>query len=193
MRISDYPHNRDQQNNITHCVYEIASNESTNFPNYIWHVISVPTIQARAESKRLMGFIARHRELQEEHGVWSRDVYITLHKSTANSQDNVLLTFVDRTLTNDDRRNIREAWASTVQETTLKNLVLPSGSSTSSYTHTFVYQEVPKDPMLIRQRGDRRNSSKFVNAAGQAYGFVLDDQGNCLASALLQLVLPERQ
>ena len=56
------------------------------------------------------------------------------------------------------------------------------------YTHTFVYQDMPRTVGDInRDVGDRRNSSRTVLEPGTAFGFVLDHTGRCLASTTLTI------
>lgn len=154
-------------------------------PRYLWHVISVPSPRDVR-----VGFVARHRELfAREEGVWDRMQYSSLRKSEVDDDDGTLLVYVDKTLQEDVVLDITDAWKATFGEA-MNRLVLEHFlSDYRTYTHTFVYQDAPQKANDINMdAGDRRNSSRTVQAPGAAFGFVLNDAGDCLASATLRIV-----
>ena len=154
--------------------------EATELPAYIWHVISVPSPRSRGT-----GYVARYEEFFNEQDVWDNSEYLTLQRSI----DPPTLLFVDQSLPEDILSNITTIWRDTFTEAAMNELVLPSFSSSGLYTHTFVYQPMPRSVEEINDDvGDRRNSSRAVLAEGIAFGLVLDPEGNCLASTSLKLV-----
>ena len=152
----------------------------TSLPSYIWHVISVPTPPGRGA-----GYVARYEEFFDEQNVWDNSEYLTLQRSV----DPPTLLFVDQDLPESVLSDITTIWMNTFTETAMNQLVLRSFESPGQYTHTFIYQQMPRSVEEINGSvGDRRNSSRAVYAEGIAFGLVLDPEGNCLASTSLNLV-----
>ena len=158
---------------------------SRSLPPYLWHVISVPSLaDARA------GFIVRHAEFTDNEsgvGVWETTQYSKLLESETTEDDAEALFYVRSDLPRSLRRDITTLWKETFR-IAMDDLVLRHFQTAHVYTHTFVYQDMPKTTKDINEAvGDRRNSSRTILAPGMAFGFVLDHKGECLASTTLTI------
>ena len=167
-----------------------------DLPDYLWHVISVPNSSDTDRAERHTGSIAEYERFRKtEKAAWDKDKFRTLRNSTQRTQrGNTVLTYVNRGLGDATIRSIRRIWIQTFRSA-MEDLVVPSHvSSSTKYTHLFVYQNVPQEvKSIIRKIGDRRDSNRRVLAPGKAYGFVLNDAGDCLAWTTLEMVLDSSQ
>ena len=158
---------------------------SQTLPPYLWHVISVPS----PDDDRA-GFVVRHAEFTKKEsggGVWKETQYKRLLESETKEDDASALFYVRNDLPRSIRRNITTLWKETFA-TAMNDLVLRHFQNDRVYTHTFVYQDMPKTVEDINKDvGDRRNSSRTVLTRGTAFGFVLDHEGRCLASTTLKI------
>ena len=165
----------------------------TEIPPYLFHVISVPSQSQSNHTKRLTGFIARYDWLQKEkNNPWKNEEYRTLLRSRVDTEDNSILTYVRNDLPEDIASHITTIWRNTFKNA-MTELVTPSHhlqDPLGYYTHTFIYQDTPETVKSINKAGDRRNSSRIVKKSGKAFGFVLDNNGECLAWTWLKLVDP---
>lgn len=183
---NEYVYDRDDRTARIHFVTTMRRPTSDeDLPPYLWHVLSVPTLNdTRA------GFIARHEEFRKRvGGVWSDEEYEHLMESTAKADDlRTILFYVNRKLGEGMIARIRQIWTDTFYRA-MSHLVIPThGLASNSHTHTFVYHDSPQAAVDINTDvGDRRNSSRRISAWGTAFGFALDASGNCLASASIEI------
>ena len=157
-------------------------------PKYIWHVLSVPSRPAPEEGNGplpdLVAYAWKWRELDRDHDIWGADEHRQLAKSTSGDY----LVYLVPGLEGWDRSGILEAWKKGFGRGPTEGLVLPSRAEGSAYKHTFIPQGVLGADRSINPDGDRRDSNKEVSLPGQAYGFVLDPAGVCLAVASVEIV-----
>lgn len=194
-----YPDNRYVLNDDTDDKVQFVSilrppNSAVDLPPYLWHVISVPSEFLENQENKMTGFVARYKDFYDsEDTAWERTDYLKLINSTAETGDgNIVLAYVGgEGLGEDIVREITSIWTDTFKDA-MRELVIESYTSEnlSHYTHTFYYQDAPQTAAIINmEAGDRRNSSRRVQKPGMAFGFVLDDTGNCLAWNKLELVV----
>lgn len=183
---NEYVLNNDTDNKIQFVSILRPPKSDAELPPYLWHVISVPGEFLGNQENRVTGFVARHKDfLDKEETAWQADEYLKLIESTVQIEDNqtVLAYVKTERLGEDIVRGITQIWKNTFKQA-MKQLVIASYSSENPdyYTHTFYYQDVPQEAVIINKTtGDRRNSSRRVRKPGIVFGFVLDDAGNCLA------------
>ncbi len=177
--------------NQIHFVSTLSRPTSEDLPQYLWHVISVPSPINNAMADRRTGFIARHKKFYDIEGEWTTEEYYDyLRRSIVDTNSGGSFPVYLRKDGMNERRipKIREIWEETFGRA-MEVLVLNSYTAYSSgYTHTFIYQDTPGNSKSIGGCGDRRNSSRYVQVPGTAFGFVLDDKGNCLAGTTMELV-----
>ena len=162
--------------------------QGTELPPFLWHVISVPTPNA-ADG---IGFIARHDTFYaRESDVLTRERYDNLRLSTLTTDEGHYLFYVDPRLLERPQETalnrVTAAWMETLGGA-MSNLRITRRLEDRVYTHTFIYVDAPGAVDDInRETGDRRVSSKIVRSTGIAFGFVLNEEGRCIASTTLTL------
>ena len=166
-----------------------------NLPPYLWHVISIPTPSNGEEDRKLAGFIAEYENFRKNEEdiwqeIWGRKGYRYLSLSTKTTVgNNRILAYVNRELGGDIITRITETWQATFHDA-MKGLVLASHTGpVRLYAHTFIYQDAPVSAnKIVTDVGDHRDSSIATWLPGTAYGFVLDNRGDCLAWSKVELV-----
>ena len=170
-----------------HLVSILSADEDDRIPPLLWHVISVPAVAGR-RGVRPAAFIARHSEIRRRDPDWWNEAGLNVVPSS--DRFGGLLTYVDMSLAESRIEDITNAWQHAFPLVT-ESLVSPSWDNEVHYSHTFIYVDAPPDYRSIGVEGDRRNSSKRVSVPGQAFGFVLDEAGRCLAAARLTLTVDD--
>ena len=174
-----------------HFVSTLRHPTSEDLPKYLWHVISVPSPFTTTTTGRITGFIARHERFKDNESLWENgDYYDFLMRSSVTTNSGSFPVYLKKNGMNErSLEKISKIWKKTFGSRAMGILVDNSYTAYSSgYTHTFIYQDTPGNSKSIGECGDRRNSSRNVEEPGTAFGFVLDDKGNCLAGTKLELV-----
>ena len=177
--------------NRIHFVSTLRHPTSEDLPKYLWHVISVPSPFHTITTGRITGFIARHERFKDNESLWENGDYDDfLMRSSVTKNSGSFPVYLRKNGMNERSLNrISKIWQKTFGSRAMDILVINSYTAYSSgYTHTFIYQDTPGNSKSIGGCGDRRNSSRYVQLPGTAFGFVLDDKGNCLAGTMLELV-----
>ena len=171
-----------------HFVSTLHPSTSGNFPPYLWHVISVPR-SSNNQTRNETGYVPLLKRINsEQEQIWTQDDIRTLSGSHLQYNGSKFFTYLQSGLSEPTTRSITNIWKRAFGEDTFNYLVGKSYVTDShNYTHTFIYQDAPQSSDGIRLKGDRRNSSRYVKEPGKAFGFVLDDSGNCLAGTTLDL------
>ena len=167
--------------------------KSEDLPKHLWHVISVPVPESK-KTDRITGYVPLTEGLKiEQPPVWEPAERSILKQSLLPEKGVKYFVFLVEKLAEDRRGKIGEQWKKSFRSAS--DLVIDSYTAYShDYTHTFIYQDAPQKSDSIRDGGDRRPSKRFVKEGGTAFGFVLDDEGKCLAGTSLKLIRPsERQ
>ena len=148
---------------------------AANLPPYFWHLISVPKHEGYS------GYVSGYKRLKDS-GRESR------YDNMQESMQDGYLVYVDSRLSEQEIKQVRMAWEEAFGKA-MELLVKESYTSamTTSYMHTFIYVGGPEDASSVMQEGERRHSSKAVQVPGSAFGFVLDDEGKCLAHTSIEL------
>ncbi|MCP4430537.1 MAG: hypothetical protein GY806_06125 [Gammaproteobacteria bacterium] len=86
----------------------------------------------------------------------------------------------------DSAGTLNGAWESLFGEKIVSRLVYPASKGRDGYSLTFYYMPIPS-LQLINHEGYRWPSFKHVDRKGKVYGFVLTADGECLASASVEV------
>lgn len=149
-------------------------------PLYLWHLISVPrsgkawdgvltnpdrALRANAISQDDYGFLSK------------RSGRMTFERGAARQY------LVYNWAPSDQKYRVTELWQSLFGSTVMQFIVQPN----QSYDHQFYFVPVPQRAETIRQGSWLHPSRRKVFEPGQAFGFVLDDQGECIGKDVIQI------
>lgn len=144
---------------------------------HFWHLITVPNPDA-ANDKIGTGHFARYLAAYSDQ-IISEDELNTLRlcKNLSSDPGTLQDRCEDVRVGSDSQSRITDIWRRLFGQSAM---LLLHGRD---FTHTFIYQDRIQEGLSVGPDGYRANSSRIVLQSGNAYGFVLNHEGRCLAAA----------
>ncbi len=143
---------------------------------YLWNVIVAPKVK----NWRFGGHWPVKKSITEyQHMADKRDSLINVASLSVYNGHPVHTLISPKDI--DSAGTLNGAWESLFGEKIVSRLVYPASKGRDGYSLTFYYMPIPS-LQLINQNGYKWPSFKHVDRPGKVYGFVLNSDGECLAS-----------
>lgn len=183
LRAHAYPGSRfsRERDGVLTFVSRVDPPQGEALPKYLWHLVSVPRLD-----KPWDGLLVNH-ELPLKASVLPPTDYEFLDRASSVSLDLAGRApgryLVYNWASPAERRFVLERWIALFKSPFIEMAL----DTNRSYDHQFYYVPMPSHAGEISPRSWLHPSRRKVWSTGTAFGFVLDDQGNCVGKDRVEI------